>query len=235
MSTYVISDLHGDYEGYVSILDQIRFSNKDILYVNGDVIDRGDGGIRILQHMMLQPNVYPILGNHEYMAATVLRFLMREITEESIQTLDAGIVEGILQWQNVGGQVTLDAFHQLSRDEKLDIIEYLDEFSLYEEVYTGGKNFVIVHAGLMNFSPERSMDEYQLHELLFAAPDYEQVYFEDRYLITGHLPTRAIEGAQEDRIYMKNNHIAIDCGAGYGGCIGAVRLEDMKTYYSERR
>ena len=28
-------------------------------------------------------NIYPILGNHEYAAATCLRFLLKEITEEN--------------------------------------------------------------------------------------------------------------------------------------------------------
>lgn len=48
MATYVISDVHGDYEGYMKILQLIQFSDKDALYVNGDVIDRGMGGVRIL-------------------------------------------------------------------------------------------------------------------------------------------------------------------------------------------
>ena len=66
MSTYVMSDIHGDYEGYLKILDKIKFSDSDVLYINGDVIDRGMGGIKILQHMMMHSNIYPILGNHEF-------------------------------------------------------------------------------------------------------------------------------------------------------------------------
>ena len=61
---YVMSDLHGDYEGYMDILHKIKFSGQDVLYVVGDVLDRGKGGIKSLQHMMLQTNIYPILGNH---------------------------------------------------------------------------------------------------------------------------------------------------------------------------
>lgn len=41
------------------------------------------GGVRILQHMMMHSNIYPILGNHEYAVATYLRFLLKEITEEN--------------------------------------------------------------------------------------------------------------------------------------------------------
>ena len=89
---WVCSDLHGDYEGYMTILEKMRFSKEDVLYVLGDVLDRGREGIKILQHMMMCPNIYPILGNHEYMGTKCLRFLLQEITEESITSLDAGKV-----------------------------------------------------------------------------------------------------------------------------------------------
>ena len=226
MKHWVVSDLHGDYEGYMSILKKIHFSENDVLYVNGDVLDRGRGGLKILQHMMLQPNIYPILGNHEYMGIQCLRFLMQEITEESIAGMDAGMIEGLLQWQNIGGQATIDEFHKLSMEEKQDIVDYLEEFALYEEIAVGGKFYIIVHA------PERPLEHYGLHELLFNYNDYETVYFSDKYLITGHLPTRAIEGAKPDYIYRANNHIAIDCGAGFGGRIGAFCLETEEEVYS---
>lgn len=234
MATYVISDLHGDYEGYMAILDKIHFSDKDTLYVNGDVVDRGAGSIKILQHMMMQPNIFPILGNHEYAACQCLKFLMQEITEDSIEDLDPGIVEGILEWQNIGGQQTIDEFHKLTQEEKEDIIDYLEEFALYEEVKANGKTYILVHAGLDNFSPDKDMDDYELHELIFKCPDYETTYFKNKYLVTGHLPTRAIEhNTKPDRIYMANNHIAMDCGAGFGGQVGALCLETGKQYYSK--
>ena len=233
MATYVISDLHGNYEAYRTILKKIHFGENDILYVNGDVMDRGTGSIKILQNMMMQSNIYPILGNHEYMACQCLRFLMEEITEESIADMDSGMLEGLLEWQNIGGQQTMDEFHKLSEDEKWDIMDYLEEFTLYEEIVVNGKIYVIVHAGLDHFSPERNLEDYGLHELIFKSPDYSKVYFPNKYLITGHLPTRAIQGnPKPDHIYRVNNHIALDCGAGFGGQIGAICLETGEEFYS---
>ena len=40
MSTYVISDIHGNYEAYMRLLEKIRFSESDTLYVLGDILDR---------------------------------------------------------------------------------------------------------------------------------------------------------------------------------------------------
>ena len=233
MATYVISDVHGNYEGYMKILERIHFSEEDTLYVNGDVIDRGMGGIKILQHMMMQPNISPILGNHEYAAATCLRFLMKEITEESIGDIDEETIKNLMEWQNIGGQCTMDAFHKLSCEEKQDIVDYLDEFSLYEEVSVNEKQFVIVHAGLTNFSPDRPLETYEMYELIFKAPDYDRIYFLDKYLVTGHLPTKVIEGnPRPNKIFRKNNHIAIDCAAGYDGCVGCICLDTFEEFYS---
>lgn len=231
---YVMSDLHGDYEGYMNILKKINFGDGDVLYVNGDVLDRRRGGLKILRHMMLQPNIYPILGNHEYMGIQCLRFLMQEITEESIATIEADIVQGLMEWQNVGGQATMDEFHKLTLEEKQDIVDYLEEFALYEEVEVKGKTYIMVHAGLTNFAPERPLWDYGLHELIFKCPDYEMTYFPDKYLVTGHLPTKAIEGnTRPNYIYKANNHIAIDCGAGYDGRIGVICLETGEEFYSK--
>lgn len=234
MAVYVMSDLHGNYEGFMSILEQIKFSEEDEMYVDGDIVDRGRDGIKILQYMMMQPNIYPIIGNHEYALMQVLDFVTQEITEDSISKIDEKTLQNIIEYQNIGGQVTLDEFHKLSKEEQKDIMEYLEEFSAYEEISVNGKEFIIIHAGFINFKPERKLNDYQLYELIFKAPDYEKVYYKDKYLVTGHLPTRAIEGAKPDEIYIANNHIAIDCASGYGGKVGCIRLDDFNCFYSKQ-
>ena len=134
MAVYVMSDLHGNYEGFISILEQIHFSEADELYVDGDIVDRGRGGIKILQYMMMQPNIYPIIGNHEYALMQVLDFVTQEITEDAISKIDEKTLQNIIEYQNIGGQVTLDEFHKLSKEEQRDIMEYLEEFAAYEEI-----------------------------------------------------------------------------------------------------
>ena len=229
---YCMADIHGNYEGYLEMLKKIRLKDSDTLYVLGDVVDRGKDSMKILQDMMLRYNVIPLLGNHEYMAVQCLSFLMKEITEDSLENLDEGILQGLLEWQRVGGQETIAEFQKLSGEEKADILEYLEEFSLFEEVEVDGTEYVLVHAGLDNFSPEKYLDEYSLHELIFHKPDYGKMYYADRYLVTGHTPTRLIEGnAKPDFIYKAHNHIAIDCGCGYDGRLGAICLDTGEEFY----
>ena len=80
---YVISDIHGMYDKYAAMLDTIGFSEEDTLYVLGDVLDRGPEPVRILRDMAVRPNVYPILGNHEIMALSVLKDMCVDITADN--------------------------------------------------------------------------------------------------------------------------------------------------------
>ena len=104
---YVMSDIHGEYRKYMQMLEQIAFTKEDTLYVLGDVVDRGEYGLKILRDMMLRSNVIPILGNHEFMAANCLTWLKREITEENLPTIDHDRLQGLSEWMDVGGMTTI--------------------------------------------------------------------------------------------------------------------------------
>lgn len=45
---YVMSDLHGMYDKFISMLKQINFNSNDHLYILGDVLDRGDKSLEII-------------------------------------------------------------------------------------------------------------------------------------------------------------------------------------------
>lgn len=90
------------------------------------------------------PNVIPLIGNHEYMALSVLRKLMLEITEENYDTvLDEEFLKEYQLWMGDGGRVTLEQFKKISRDDRRFLIEYLEEFELYEEIFAMGKDIFL--------------------------------------------------------------------------------------------
>ena len=127
--TYVMSDLHGRYDQYRQMLEMIGFSDEDELYVLGDVVDRGPEPIRILMDMSMRPNVYPILGNHDYMAAYLLSRLSAEITEENAEShLTPEDISALAGWLTDGGDTTLAGFRRLSPDMWEGVLEYLQEF-----------------------------------------------------------------------------------------------------------
>lgn len=229
---YVMSDIHGCKDEYFEALRQINLKEEDTLYVLGDVVDRGQDGIAILQDMMMRANVIPLIGNHDYMALLMLRKLNVTITEENAEKhLTTDDMTSYINWLSDGGTPTVEAFRSLKEDEKEDILEYLEEFSLYEEVSIGKRKYLLVHAGLEPFVPGKPIDEYQLHEMIFEAPDYSKVYFSDKYLVTGHRPTLLLEGEEKGKILCKNNHIAIDCGCVFGGKLAVMCLDDGRQWY----
>ena len=85
--TYVMSDIHGCYEKYRSMLETIGVAEDDTLYVLGDVLDRGPDGFKILLDMAARPNVIGLLGNHELLAAAVLPSLLRTMRQGEEQPL----------------------------------------------------------------------------------------------------------------------------------------------------
>jgi serine/threonine protein phosphatase 1 len=223
---YAVSDLHGCYDAWLRALDAVSLSDGDTLYVLGDVVDRGPEPIRLLRDMMERPNVIPLLGNHEYMMASVLGRLAVEITAENAGShLTAEDLMAHANWMRNGGGVTLEAFRRLSRGEQADILDYLGEFSLYEEVSAGGRDFVLVHAGFESFVPGKPLWEYGVEHTLFTVPAPGADYFPSRWLVTGHRPT------PDGRIRRDGRHLSIDCGCVFGGALAVLRLDDLREFY----
>ena len=104
---------------------------------------------------------------------------------------------------------------------------------MYEEVEAGGREFVLVHAGLGNFSPGKALDDYRLEELILTCPDPGQDCFPDKYLVFGHTPTPYYTGArlEDARIFRRGRLIAIDCGCVSGGPLGCLCLDTLEEIY----
>ncbi len=232
--TYIISDIHGQYGKYMKMLEKINFSDDDELFVLGDIIDRGENPIKVLTDMSMRENVFPILGNHELMAIRILKKLCVEITEENYaKQLDINTLMGLNLWQLDGGDTTLKEFKALDKEEKFAIIDYISDFSHYDELTVNGKKFILVHGGIPYEKKDIPLYEQDIKELVTERPDYNKVYFKDKFLVTGHTPTQNISPDLGGRILIQNNHIAIDCGAGFGGPLGCLRLNDFNEYYVE--
>lgn len=231
--TYVMSDLHGQYQPYKKMLDIIGFSDSDDLYVLGDVVDRGPESAELLHDMSLRANVYPLLGNHDVTARYILRRLCQEITEDNYATgLDGELLHALAMWQFDGGQATLDSFRRQSPDERDALLDYLDEFEPYETVEVGGKRFVLVHGGIAYDKRTLPLDKQDVTELVLTRPDYSKRYYNNTYLVTGHTPTVNIDPSYSGKIWQANGHIALDCGAGHGLRLGCLRLEDFAEFYA---
>ena len=227
---YAMSDLHGCYDKYREMLSELQFKSTDTLYILGDVIDRGPDGVKILQDMNTRPNVFPILGNHEFTAAVCLPWLSQEITDQSLDCLTNEQIAALSEWITNGGGPTLRSLKQLDAEERQDVLEYLREMELYAEVEAGGRSFVLTHACLDHFSPEKPLEDYQLTDFLFGRPEADRAYYPDKFVVFGHTPTRLLCG--QDKIFRWEKMIGIDCGCVFeGGRLGCLCLDTMEEFY----
>lgn len=228
---YVISDLHGyPLDKFTGLLNKAGFGRNDFLYILGDVVDRnGDGGVEMLDWLMYQTNVQLIMGNHEA-SLLACSFLFDEITEDVVESLNAEMVDIMTRYEMDGGDVTLRAMHALSKDNQQDILDYLRDCPKYETVSVGGRDYILVHSGLENFSSDKRIEDYADDELLWASPDMETVYYKNIMTVFGHKPTFTFGNEYEGKIIYTDTWINIDAGAGYGREPVLLRLDDMQEF-----
>ena len=189
MSTYLCSDVHGQYDLYIKMLDDIRFSQNDHLYILGDLIDRGPQSIELLQDVMNRNNVTCLIGNHEMM---MLDHLNGNRERGSYWTVSAN-----------GGTVTKRGFNKLTDREKSSIIDFLNSLCLQIELEINGKRFLLSHSSFLEDSGTvrwRDLDEKTVFKTVWDSPwrFWEHIplqkYREDgRIHVIGHVPTVFID------------------------------------------
>ncbi len=232
--TYVISDLHGyPLEKFKKLLEMAEFSDDDFLYILGDVIDRnGDGGVEMLCWLLEQPNIQLILGNHEAMLLSC-EFVFDEITNESVEAMNTKKVELLSNYMFNGGDVTLSALRTLkikSPEAIPDILDYLHDAPLYEAITVGENDFLLVHAGLGEFSPDKKFSDYSSHDLIWSRPRLDEEYYDDIITVLGHTPTIYYGSMYKGKIIKTKTWINIDIGAGFGQEPVLLRLDDFKEF-----
>ena len=136
---YVISDIHGMWDKYQSMLQLIKFSAEDELYILGDVIDRGEGGIKILQDIRKHTNMHLLMGNHELMAVQTL--FAKDENEWN---------EKMIVWAMNGGEETYYSFLELPEEEQKELAELLISLPDCIEIEVNGHMFHLVHGFLAN-------------------------------------------------------------------------------------
>jgi len=198
MSTYVCSDIHGQYDLYKSMLDEINFTAEDHLYILGDMIDRGQDGIRILQDVVSRPNVTCLLGNHEYM---MWNYISRYFFKD-------------LNWLNPsnGGIQTLSEYRKLMHADRTSVKKYLADLFLQIELTVEGTTFLLSHS---SFLPGYGTIKWRDKQIAAADVSYvvwyspwrsfehtepEKYRTDNRYHIIGHVPVMMID----DRYWQEN-------------------------------
>ncbi len=220
MSKYAMSDLHGCYVEFIMMLELISFSDEDELFILGDIFDRGDKPLEILDYIWVHENIHLIKGNHE------------EMLHESLINPD------VQHWYKVVETKTYKKIMKRGPLFRKELYDYISNMPLY--IISG--NNVMVHAGLLLPENYKELSIYEIMEmqksetLLWTRENIDKEKRIEGYnIICGHTPVQAIVDSFEGtKILKRNGNYYIDCGCVFkrlNGKLACLRLEDKKEFY----
>lgn len=94
MATYVIGDVHGQFQALMKLLDQLNYHESDELWFVGDLINRGPDSLPVLKWVTGLPekNNHIVLGNHDI--SLLYQYYVKDMGSEvlrSLQQTDGGL------------------------------------------------------------------------------------------------------------------------------------------------
>ena len=164
---YCLSDIHGEFDRYQAMLEEIHLTDDDTLYVVGDVIDRAPGGVDVLEDIMARKNVVMLMGNHEQMC---------------LDTLGKNNVYGARQlWASNGGSVTRrELLYHMDARRRNAILNFLASLPDRLDIEVNSPRFHLVH-GCPGTSHDSRIWERPSLDMPNPFPD-------GRTIIVGHTP-----------------------------------------------
>lgn len=258
MSTYVISDIHGNLDVFKKLLNTINFSfEKDELILLGDYVDWGKDSLKTLLYVMeldeKYENVHVLIGNHDLM------FL------EQIKRYNKNEWDLDNNWlENNKGKKTWFKYLSVDKSIQRKIEIYLDTLDYQYETSVNGTNFIMAHAAPYEkyiYDDDLSEEEnYQImsgirsdavweriiRNIPYIAQWYNYCHEENEnamrfdYFICGHTISNKVKDEHFSIDYI-GDAIDIDCGAKILGHtqfeeeslarLAALRLDDFKEFY----
>ncbi len=190
----VISDIHGCSKTLKALLEKIKLSEDDTLYFLGDYIDRGpdsSGVLDIIINLKKQfPNIFPLMGNHEYQTLQA----EKEYDSESFYFFvkKIGKSKGVL-------------------NKKKKIRKRYKKFMKSLPYFIELDDYFLVHAGF-DFKKEKPFDDVDAL-LNIRNFKYDKHKAKGKRIIIGHNPT-ALHKIKK-RIKKKKKIIKLDNGCIY--------------------
>lgn len=221
ISTYVMSDIHGQYTLFEKMLQKINFSQEDQLYVVGDIIDRGPENLKMIEKVFSTSNIHMIMGNHEQMALDY--FTYHDSYDREM-------------WFNNGGDQTYKEICESNKWFLNDIKKLFEELPYKVEISVNGKNYVLTHS-----YPFTEYKEDIVWHRIDLNSNFSEHTKENTSYIVGHTPIPYFTSTRaENKIYKSEdgNVWFIDYGCAYMssiyennyGQMGCIRLDDEKLF-----
>ncbi|BAY18124.1 metallophosphoesterase [Nostoc sp. HK-01] len=189
----VIGDVHGHYEGLMTLLEAIAPTSNDQVYFLGDLIDRGPHSYHVVN--FVKQNNYPcLLGNHEQMLLNILT--QKNVPPPAMQA-----------WLYSGGQATLSSYQTSTVPQ-----DHLDWFQALP-TYLDLGDIWLTHAGL---NPNMPLAEQTADQFCWIRDEFhgiEKPYFPDKLIIVGHTITFTLPNVTPGKLAEGRGWLDIDTGA----------------------
>jgi serine/threonine protein phosphatase 1 len=208
----VIGDVHGHYNGLMTLLEAIAPNSDDMVYFLGDLIDRGPHSAQVLNFVKQSPYTC-LLGNHEQMLLDVLG--------------DGEIYGPALQaWLYSGGHATVNSYGDGGiPPEDIDWIRTLP-------THLDLGDYWLVHAGVHPRLPLETQTADQFCWIREEFHSITQPYFANKLIVTGHTITFTLPGVLPGKLAQGHGWLDIDTGAYHqkSGWLTAVDLTNSLVY-----
>lgn len=216
-----LSDIHGNLEFLQGALEAARFTSDDILFVVGDILEKGKQSLETLRYLMelcRTHTVYPLRGNCDQITL--------DFTSQPRQGWDNEMIWRVMHtgwWKNgFFWQLAAGAGVPLSGPGDLSVLRdavekcYADELGFLRSMPTviETQRHIFVHGGIPR---EDRLEELENFPLLKNDDFLGQGLSFHKWVIVGHWPVTLYRTdiAQADPIVERTRHIiSID-----GGCV----------------
>lgn len=186
MAHYIMSDIHGCYDLFISMLDKVHFSNNDVLVLLGDYIDRGDKSIEMIDWLMSHKhndNMLFLLGNHEAEYIENINLINQINSDLPLADICNKIAQKTVYFDTYG---TIRYMIE-NRGYDLVVLNKISEFframPKVFKMQIGETHFIFSHAGYVQ-------NDLSLEILLYdRGKTYSQKPIENTSIIHGHTPT----------------------------------------------
>jgi len=208
----IYGDIHGCYDEFISLRNQINPQKDDIEVCVGDIITKGKDSIKTLD-FIIEHNIKSVLGNHE---DKIIRYLNH-------------------QKSNKKNPIVLDEDEQnIVNNLSIKHIEFLQNLPLFLQF----GNITVVHGGLqnkMNLNNLGKRDKQKIlrmryldkdeNYLALDKEDKDSIFWADIYNGNQGFIVYGNHWSQEVR---ENKHaLGIDTGCVYGNKLSAVVFSDI--------
>ena len=229
---YVMSDIHGCAKAFLKMMKEISFTDKDELYILGDIVDRGPDFLTVFNYIQKHPNIHLLMGNHEKM---MMEFINAENAKDMVDY--RSIRHYWTRWASNGGEITYDQYHELDKEKQREVNDVFNSLLYYKIIEMNNKKYVLCHAGVIfnkDLDVKKCIEKNIKSEKIIWMRDLylEHNYVPEPYVVIhGHTPVQYLFETNKITKYCNDKKIDIDCGCAYDDKLGCLRIDDMKEFY----